>query len=202
MELLLVSVIGYLIGAIPFAYIIGKAYYNTDVREKGSGNLGGSNTGRVLGGKAGVAVMALDLLKVTLSVFLASRIGNHSWSLAIGAISAGIGHCYPIYVHFRGGKAVAALYGYLFALWIISGYSPFVFFLPLCVFLLTLAAFKIVSLASIVSSAAALIYICAVDNHISAVCAVAAFVVLIVLRHNSNIRRLIVGNERKIRWFK
>ena len=202
MELLLVSVIGYLIGAIPFAYIIGKVFYNTDVREKGSGNLGGSNTGRVLGGKAGVAVMTLDLLKVTLSVFLASRIGNHSWSLAIGAISASIGHCYPIYVHFRGGKAVAALYGYLFALWIISGYSPFVFFLPLCVFLLTLAAFKIVSLASIVSSAAALIYICAVDNHISAVCAVAAFVVLIVLRHNSNIRRLIVGNERKIRWIK
>lgn len=202
MELLLVSVIGYLIGAIPFAYIIGKVFYNTDVREKGSGNLGGSNTGRVLGGKAGVAVMTLDLLKVTLSVFLASRISNHSWSLAIGAISASIGHCYPIYVHFRGGKAVAALYGYLFALWIISGYSPFVFFLPLCVFLLTLAAFKIVSLASIVSSAAALIYICAVDNHISAVCAVAAFVVLIVLRHNSNIRRLIVGNERKIRWIK
>lgn len=202
MELLLVSVIGYLIGAIPFAYIIGKVFYNTDVREKGSGNLGGSNTGRVLGGKAGVAVMTLDLLKVTLSVFLASRIGNHSWSLAIGAISASIGHCYPIYVHFRGGKAVAALYGYLFALWIISGYSPFVFFLPLCVFLLTLAAFKIVSLASIVSSAAALIYICAVDNHISAVCAVAAFLVLIVLRHNSNIRRLIVGNERKIRWIK
>lgn len=202
MELLLVSVIGYLIGAIPFAYIIGKVFYNTDVREKGSGNLGGSNTGRVLGGKAGVAVMTLDLLKVTLSVFLASRIGNHSWSLAIGAISAGIGHCCPIYVHFRGGKAVAALYGYLFALWIISGYSPFVFFLPLCVFLLTLAAFKIVSLASIVSSAAALIYICAVDNHISAVCAVAAFLVLIVLRHNSNIRRLIVGNERKIRWIK
>ena len=96
MELLLVSVIGYLIGAIPFAYIIGKAFYNTDVREKGSGNLGGSNTGRVLGGKAGVAVMTLDLLKVTLSVFLASRIGNHSWSLAIGAISAGIGHCYPM----------------------------------------------------------------------------------------------------------
>lgn len=202
MELLLVSVIGYLIGAIPFAYIIGKVFYNTDVREKGSGNLGGSNTGRVLGGKAGVAVMTLDLLKVTLSVFLASRIGNHSWSLAIGAISASIGHCYPIYVHFRGGKAVAALYGYLFALWIISGYSPFVFFLPLCVFLLTLASFKIVSLASIVSSAAALIYICAVDNHISAVCAVAAFLVLIVLRHNSNIRRLIVGNERKIRWIK
>lgn len=202
MDLLLISVIGYLIGAIPFAYVIGKVFYNTDVREIGSGNLGGSNTGRVLGGKAGVAVMTLDLLKVTLSVFLASRIGSHSWSMAIGAVSAGIGHCYPIYVHFRGGKAVAALYGYLFALWIIGGYSPLVFFLPLCVFLLTLAAFKIVSLSSIVSSAAALIYICAVDSHTSAVCAVAAFVVLIVLRHKGNIRRLIAGNERRIRWIK
>lgn len=202
MDLLLISVIGYLIGAIPFAYIIGKVFYNTDVREKGSGNLGGSNTGRVLGGKAGLAVMTLDLLKVTLSAFLASRIGSHDWSIAIGAISAGIGHCYPIYVRFRGGKAVAALYGFLFALWIICGFSPLVFFLPLCIFLLTLAAFRIVSLSSIISSAAALIYIYAVDSHISTVCAVTAFVVLIVLRHNGNIRRLIAGNERRIRWIK
>lgn len=202
MDLLLVSIIGYLMGAIPFAYIIGKLFFNTDVREKGSGNLGGSNAGRVLGKKAGVAVMTLDLLKVMFSVFLASRFSSHSWAMAIGAVSAAIGHCYPIYVRFRGGKAVAALYGYLFALWIIGGCSPLVFFLPLCVFLLVLAAFKIVSASSIVSSVAALIYICAVDSHISTICAVGAFFLLIVLRHSGNIRRLIAGNERKISWIK
>lgn len=202
MDLLWICILGYLIGAIPFAYIIGKLFFNTDVREKGSGNLGGSNAGRVLGAKAGIAVMTLDLLKVTLSVFLASKISSHSWSMSIGAASAAIGHCYPIYVRFRGGKAVAALYGYLFALWIIGGYAPLVFFLPLGTFLGVLAAFKIVSASSIISSVAALIYVCAVDSYISTICAVATFVVLIVLRHSGNIRRLIAGNERKILWIK
>ena len=69
---------GYLLDAIPFAYVIGKVFYHTDVRQHGSGNLGGSNTGRVLGLKAGVAVMTLDLLKVTLVVFLAT--GKLFWS--------------------------------------------------------------------------------------------------------------------------
>lgn len=85
MELLLVFALGYMIGSIPFAYIIGKVFYNTDVSQKGSGNLGGSNTGRVL-----------------------------------------------------GGKAVAALYGYLFSLWIMGTHAPLVFFLPLCIFLMLL----------------------------------------------------------------
>ena len=132
MELLLICALGYMIGSIPFAYIIGKVFYNTDVRQKGSGNLGGSNTGRVLGGKAGLAVMTLDLLKVTLSVFLASQFSSHPWSMTCSAVSAAIGHCYPIYVRFWGGKAVAALYGYLFSLWIMGSHAPLVFFLPLC----------------------------------------------------------------------
>lgn len=202
MELFWISVLGYMIGAIPFAYIIGKVFYHTDVRQKGSGNLGGSNTGRVLGGKAGVAVMTLDLLKVTLSVFLASQFSGHPWSMTCGAVSAAIGHCYPIYVRFRGGKAVAALYGFLFSLWIIGDHAPLVFFLPLCIFLLVLAAFKIVSLSSIVSSVAALIYVCFAGSHISVICSAAAFTVLILLRHSGNIKRMIAGNERKIHWIK
>ena len=202
MELLLICALGYMIGSIPFAYIIGKVFYNTDVRQKGSGNLGGSNTGRVLGGKAGLAVMTLDLLKVTLSVFLASQFSSHPWSMTCSAVSAAIGHCYPIYVRFRGGKAVAALYGYLFSLWIMGSHAPLVFFLPLCIFLMVLAVSKIVSLSSIVSSVAALIYICFADSHISVICAAAAFAALILLRHRGNIRRMIAGNERKIHWIK
>lgn len=128
MDLVIVAAVGYLVGSVPFAYIIGKAFYRIDVRNHGSGNLGGSNTGRVLGKKAGVAVMTMDLLKVTLSVFLSLKISHHSWNMACGALSAAIGHCYPIYVRFRGGKAVAALYGFLFALWSCAGYSALVFF--------------------------------------------------------------------------
>lgn len=137
MEFLIVFLISYLIGSVPFAYVIGKLFYHTDVRQHGSGNLGGSNTGRVLGSKAGVAVMTFDLLKVTLAVFIAIRISDHAWIMSYAALSASIGHCYPIFVRFRGGKAVAALYGFLFALWYVQvthrGYSSFRS-LPFCSF--------------------------------------------------------------------
>lgn len=202
MELVLVSLIGYLIGSVPFAYIIGKVFYRVDVRQHGSGNLGGSNTGRVLGKKAGLAVMTLDLLKATLSVFLASRITTHPWAFSIAALSAAVGHCYPVFVRFRGGKAVAALYGFLFALWVLAGYSPLVFFLPLVTFLTVLAAFRIVSLSSILSSLAAAVYVRVTQAHISVTWATAILAVLILLRHSENIRRIVSGTERKIRWMK
>lgn len=200
MELFLVSLIGYLIGSVPFAYVIGKAFYHTDVRQHGSGNLGGSNTGRVLGRKAGLAVMTLDLLKATLSVFLATKISAHPWAVSLAALFTAIGHCYPVFLRFHGGKAVAALYGFLFALWTVSDCSPLVFFLPLVTFLAVLAAFKIVSLSSILSSCAAVIYIININIHRSVLWTTAILTVLIVLRHHENIRRLLSGTERKIKW--
>ena len=202
MELLLVFLVGYGIGSVPFAYVIGKFFYHTDVRQHGSGNLGGSNTGRVLGKKAGLAVMTLDLLKATLSVFLASRITTHPWALAVAALAAALGHCYPVFLRFRGGKAVAALYGFLFALWVVAGYSPLVFFLPLGIFLVILRAFRIVSLSSMLSSAAAAVYVWAAGAHASVVWATAILAVLILLRHRENIRRMCSGTERKIHWMK
>lgn len=202
MGLMLAAMVGYFIGAVPFAYVIGVFLYKTDVRNHGSGNLGGSNTGRVLGKKAGLAVMTLDLLKVTLAVFLASRLTDHPWGAAVAALAAAAGHCWPVYFRFRGGKAVAALYGFLFALWVLGGYSPGVFFLPLGVFLGILKGTKIVSLSSILSSGAAAVYTLMVRAHISVVWATAILAVLIVLRHSGNIRRIRSGTERKIRWMK
>ena len=200
MELLFVSLIGYLIGSVPFAYVIGKAFYHTDVRQHGSGNLGGSNTGRVLGKKAGLAVMTLDLLKATLSVFLATKISANPWAVSLAALFTAIGHCYPVFLRFHGGKAVAALYGFLFALWVIDDYSPLVFFLPLITFLAVLAAFKIVSLSSILSSWTAVIYIMNINIHRSVLWTTAILTVLIVLRHHENISRLLSGTERKVKW--
>lgn len=202
MDLIFPVLAGYLIGSVPFAYIIGKLFYHTDVREHGSGNPGGSNTGRILGKKAGVAVMTLDLLKVTVTVFLALRISDHPWAASWGALSAAIGHCYPVFLRFRGGKAVAALYGFLFALWIFLEYSPAVFFLPLITFLVILKAFKIVSLSSILSSVAAVVYIWLSGAHVSVGLAAAIFCVLIILRHRGNIQRMQSGTERKIKWMK
>ena len=200
MELLIPMLVGYLLGSIPFAYVIGKVFYHTDVRNHGSGNLGGTNTGRVLGSKAGVAVMALDLLKVTLTVFLCVRLSDHPWSVACGAMAAAIGHCYPIFAGFHGGKAVAALYGFLFGLWVCLDYSPLVFFLPLVTFLGILAAFKMVSLASVLSSAAAVLYVWLLGADGSLVAAGAVYAVLILLRHRENLRRIRNGTERKITW--
>lgn len=200
--LLLTTVIGYLLGSVPFAYVIGRVFYRTDVRLHGSGNLGGTNTGRVLGIKAGLSVMALDLLKVTLSVYLAGMLSSHPWAAGLAAIAAAAGHCYPVFAKFRGGKAVAALYGYLFALWVCLGYSPWMFFLPLVTFLAVLVAFKIVSLSSILSSAAAVGYVWLLGGHLSEVLAAAVFAVLILLRHRDNIRRMCSGTERKISWLK
>lgn len=200
MEFLFIGLIGYLIGSVPFAYVIGKAFYGTDVRQHGSGNLGGSNTGRVLGAKAGVAVMTMDLLKVTASYFLATLISSHPWAACWGSLCAAMGHCYPIFVRFRGGKAVAAFYGFLFALWVFGGHTPLVFFVPLATFLTVLAVTKTVSLSSMVSSVAAVIVLWLTGAPIAAVSTAAVCAVVIILRHHGNIHRLIAGNERKISW--
>ena len=200
MDLILICLMGYLIGAIPFAFVIGKVFFATDVRKHGSGNLGGSNTGRVLGKKAGLAVMTLDLLKVTLVLGLSMLLCKHPWAIACGCLSAAVGHCYPVFVHFHGGKAVATLYGFLFGLWVCAGMSPLVFFLPLITFLVVLFLFKIVSLSSMLSSLAATAYIWSTDAHLSVKIATAVFAVLIIARHHENIARMLQGNERKIRW--
>lgn len=200
MKLLLVSLVGYLIGSIPFAYVIGKVFYQTDVRQHGSGNLGGSNTGRVLGAKAGLAVMALDMLKVTLSAYLAARISGHLWALSLAALAAAVGHCYPIFARFRGGKAVAAFYGYLFALWVCAEHSHTVFLLPFCTFLIVLAVSRIVSLSSILSSAAAVLYLWLSGAHAIVILDAAIISGLIIVRHSGNIQRMRSGTERKIQW--
>ena len=200
MELIFIVLVGYLLGAIPFAYVIGKVFYHTDVRQHGSGNLGGSNTGRVLGSKAGVAVMTLDLLKVTLVVYLAAKFCTHPWAIACGAVSAALGHCYPVFVHFRGGKAVANMYGFLFGLWVCVGYSPAVFFLPLITFLSVLFLFRIVSLSSMLSSIVAMIYLWCTTSDLSVKVAIVIFAVLVIIRHRENIKRMLKGIENKISW--
>ena len=200
MDLIVIILVGYLIGAIPFAFIIGKKFYHIDVRQHGSGNPGGSNTGRVLGPKAGVAVMTLDLLKVTLVVFMAAKFFAHPWAIALGAAAAALGHCYPVFLRFRGGKAVAAMYGFLFGLWVCAGYSPLTFFLPLIIFLLVLFLFKIVALSSMVSALSAAAWLWFVPSHPSVRVVIICLAGLVVARHKENIMRMLAGNENKIHW--
>ena len=200
MKLALVMVLGYLIGSIPFALVIGKVFYNTDVRQYGSGNLGGGNTGRVLGKKAGLSTMALDLLKVTLVVLIAKLVVGTDTAMALGALAAGIGHCFPLYAHFKGGKAVAAMYGYLFGLFVVVGRSPLYFFLPLVIFLIVIVLSRIISLSSIISAIAVTIYICLQPEALAIKIVQVIFAVVIVVRHRANIVRMMNHNENTISW--
>ena len=134
-EIILSVIIGYLIGSVPFALVVGKVFFRTDVRDHGSHNLGGCNTGRVLGSKAGVAVMTLDLLKATLAIYLASHFEFYEITMIVAGLAAAIGHCFPLFAGFKGGKAVAALYGFLFGMGLFTECSMWTFFLPLIVFI-------------------------------------------------------------------
>ena len=127
-EMIAAVLIGYFLGSIPFALVIGKVFYKTDIRNFGSKNLGGSNAGRVLGKKAGIAVMTMDILKVTAAIFLVSLFASEETALIVAGLSAAAGHCFPIFAHFKGGKAVATMYGFLFGMALIGGYSFWIFF--------------------------------------------------------------------------
>lgn len=200
MNLAIIVILGYLIGSVPFALVIGKVFYKTDIRRHGSGNLGGGNTGRVLGRKAGLAVMTLDILKVSAVVGLSKWIWANEWSAAIGALAAAVGHCCPVFAGFKGGKAVATMYGFLFGLIVFEGWSVLAFLLPLFVFLGVLYLWKIIALSSMVSAAAVTLYAFLWVKSLPEALALTVFTVLIVIRHRANIRRMIQGNENKITW--
>lgn len=193
-------IIGYLLGAIPFALVIGKLFFKTDIRNHGSGNLGGTNAGRVLGKKAGVAVMVCDILKVVLAIYIASHFENKEMCCLLAGLSAALGHCYPVFAHFKGGKAVAANFGFLVGISLFVYYDHLIYLLPMIVFLVTLYLTKMVSLSSMVFSIFNSFYIFfTISNKLVFV---VAFIqtILIVYRHRSNIQRIMNGSESKITW--
>lgn len=200
MHTIILILLGYLIGSIPFALVIGKLFYKTDIRQYGSGNLGGGNAGRVLGKKAGVAVMTLDILKVSFVVFLAVHFDGGMDAVACAGLAAAVGHCYPLFAKFKGGKAVATMYGFLFGLFVFAGYSPWLFFLPLLVFLAVLYLTKIIALASMISAAAVTLYVRLTTDSVEIAAVLLVFTALIVVRHRKNIERICRHQENKISW--
>ena len=140
MELIILLLIAYLIGSIPSALWVGKLFYKTDIREHGSGNLGGTNTFRVLGKTAGLIVTILDILKGTVAALLPLLPVFDSVTVhpLIPGILAVVGHMYPVFAHFKGGKAVATSGGVLLA------YEWPVFILVLVTFFIALKVTKMV----------------------------------------------------------
>lgn len=200
MEILAAVLIGYFLGSVPFALVIGKIFYNTDIRNYGSKNLGGSNAGRVLGKKAGIAVMTMDILKVTAAIFVVSLFAADETAMIVAGLAAAAGHCFPIFAHFKGGKAVATMYGFLFGMALIGGYSFWIFFLPLLAFLLILYVGKIVALASVGSAIINTIYIYFALDSWEMLAASLIFTVILAVRHRNNFERMLRHEENKIKW--
>ena len=148
MDYVIFIVLAYLLGSIPFALIIGKVGYNIDIREHGSGNLGATNAFRILGIKAGIIVTLADILKGTLATVL-PLIAGYFYDIEVSRLIVGIfavlGHTYPIFAKFKGGKAVATSGG------VILGLNPVLFLIMLLTFFITLYLSKYVSLASMLT---------------------------------------------------
>ena len=196
----LIAVMGYLLGSIPFALVIGKVFYQTDIRNYGSKNLGGGNAGRVLGKKAGLAVMTLDILKVTLAVFIAYCLQGGDAAMVLAGLAAATGHCFPLFAHFKGGKAVATMYGFLFGMGLFGGYGLILFFVPLITFLIVLYLGKIIALASIASAVAVTGYLYFISGASLMFVAAGIFTVVIIVRHKKNLIRIKNHEENKISW--
>ena len=131
---------------------------------------------------------------------LAKLLGADDSIMALGALAAAIGHCFPVFAKFKGGKAVATMYGYLFGLFAVAGRSPLYFFLPLVVFLIILVLGRIVSLSSMISAVVISLYICMQPELPVVKIVQVVFAVLIIVRHHANIKRIINHNENTISW--
>ena len=199
MELFLILLTAYIIGSIPSGLWVGKLFYQMDIREHGSGNLGGTNTFRVLGKPAGLIVTILDILKGTAATLLVllpffSDAGINSLILGFVAV---IGHMYPVFARFKGGKAVATSGG------VLLGYNWPMFLLVLLTFLLLLKLSKMVSFSSMAVAVVSLLY--SIFHYIRTgdiylMIAIGMFAAFIFYRHRENIARIRAGTEPKVTW--
>lgn len=199
MRLVLVVIIAYLIGSIPFGYLIVRAKKGADVRETGSGGTGATNVSRRAGKAAGVLTLILDALKGAVAVLAAKWMlngGDTHWLISAAGIAVIVGHVFPVWLGFRGGKGVATGVGVFLALAPLAVLGAAVIFVPI------VALTKYVSLGSIMAAATVpffvwLFYEPTVDFKPSLTAALAG-ALLIVFAHRGNISRLMSGTERRI----
>jgi acyl phosphate:glycerol-3-phosphate acyltransferase len=199
----LLILLAYLLGSIPTAVWIGKSFYGIDVREFGSGNAGATNTFRVLGRKAGIPVLIIDIIKGTLAVALSylspfafgtAEFVNLQLGLGVAAL---IGHIFPVFAGFRGGKGVATILGIVICI------LPVSCCLSLIVFLIVLLTKRIVSLSSMLAGMAFPIFLNLVLGNTDTILMVFSIVValLLIITHRKNIVRLLNRQESKVNLF-
>ncbi|MFK8882292.1 glycerol-3-phosphate 1-O-acyltransferase PlsY [Bacillus velezensis] len=193
MLIALLIILAYVIGSIPSGLIVGKLAKGIDIREHGSGNLGATNAFRTLGVKAGSVVIAADILKGTLAAALPFLLHVPIHPLLAG-VAAVIGHVFPVFAKFKGGKAVATSGGVLLF------YAPLLFVTMVAVFFVFLFLTKFVSLSSMLTGIYTIIYCLFVkDPYLLIV--VTLLTAFVIYRHRANIKRIINKTEPKIKWF-
>ncbi|HIC09305.1 MAG TPA: glycerol-3-phosphate 1-O-acyltransferase PlsY [Aquificales bacterium] len=191
MEVLLI-LISFFLGSIPFGYLLGLLK-GVDIRRHGSGNVGATNVARVLGKKYGVIVYILDFLKGFIPTFLAAKLfGIDSWITALVGLAAVLGHMFSPFLGFRGGKGVATASGVLF------GISPLLGFIVLAVWFLTFKRSGYVSLGSIVAALFSIFLVGVLNYPFPIKFLVTITAVLILVKHKSNLERLMEGRELKV----
>ena len=194
-------ILAYLLGSIPFGYLIVKLTSGADIRETGSGGTGATNVSRKAGKAAGVVTLALDALKGAAAVLVARWLTGEagtSWAVAAAAALAVVGHCFPVWLKFKGGKGVATGLGVFLAI------APWAAFTALAVFIVVVWRTRYVSLGSIIAAVFLPLWILLTHTWIepvgdfaptmTALCAVSA---VIIFKHSENIKRLMAGEENK-----
>ena len=198
--------VAYLLGSLPFSVWIGKIFYRKDVRDYGSGNAGATNTWRVLGWKAGLPVLILDIGKGFVATFLpvlaqiltpslAKDQEGFLWLRLLCGSAAALGHIYPMLAGFRGGKAVATLLG------VVLGLMPVAAAGSLAVFILGLGVFRMVSVGSILASVSLPLMVLIIQSPVQLPLLLFSglITILVLVTHKKNIQRIIRGEESRIR---
>lgn len=191
---ILIMIAIYLIAAIPTGVVIARLMGGEDVRQKGSGNIGATNVYRVAGKLAGVLTLVGDTLKGFLPLLaFKTWLEPTPTQLGIASAVAILGHCYPVYLKFKGGKGVATALGIFLVL------SPKAVFFALIVFILTVAITRYISLGSVLAALSAPLVILLLNHQQPIFLATLFIAALVIWRHNSNIRRLLDGTENRFK---
>ena len=199
-----VLILAYLLGSIPSGLWIGKIFFHINIREHGSGNTGTTNTFRILGKKAGIIVFAIDFLKGTLAVLLPTFFGIQGISPMVFGLLAVLGHTFPIFAGFKGGKAVATSAG------VLLGFSPILLLILAVYFVASLYLTSMISFSSVTVALLAILSVLLLpltgwilqgyDPLFTVI--VLALATLIILRHKDNIQRIKEKKENLIPWGK
>src|SRR5215467_6201963 len=189
LEILIVG-FAYLLGSVPAGYILGSRA-GIDVRKAGSGNIGATNVARLVGKRQGILTLIADAAKGFIPVFVASRLGLSSNWIALTGVAAFLGHLYPVFLKFRGGKGVAT------ALGVLLGVAPWATLLLAVIFAVVAYASRTVSLSAMIAAAAAPLALWLFSYPVVLIGMSAFIAILIIWRHRANIKRLIAGTEPK-----